>query len=136
MPLPCCLRRQQYLVQALADPAYGAPYLSGVPLSRWLGGGDAVAILFAGLFRPVDAVTRRVENAAAQLFPLAGPVRSAMRTFATTHSVLGGNYRRPKVVPTVVACGRWPQRAQAMDRSHSIIDEHMVSVQNSLLAQT
>lgn len=68
------LCRPQYLVQALADSGYGAPDLGGVSLTKWLGDGTAVKTLLAGLFRPVDAVSRRVEDTAAQIFSQPGQV--------------------------------------------------------------
>ncbi|CAM9919835.1 unnamed protein product [Pylaiella littoralis] len=59
-PKPDCpvvfLETNQYFVELVSSPAYGSSKVGSIPLSEWLTAGRTTETLFAGLFRPVDAV--------------------------------------------------------------------------------
>lgn len=65
----------KFLVEIMSSPAYGSSKVGGTLISEWLQAGSASKTLFAGLFRPVATIERRVAEESRRLFPAEGQVR-------------------------------------------------------------
>lgn len=80
-------------MQFITDPALGAGEIGGYRLADWLPPVRATPVLFAGLFRPVDAVANRLQEAYRTLYPAPMQVGAKLRYQYTYHILMSSSVR-------------------------------------------